>query len=348
MIDITATRQPRLRRLTGLLCAGLLLAPLTANAEWLRDEQAIMGTQVSVEVNHAQRATAQRGIDAVMAEMRRIDAKMSPHKPDSELSQVNKYASDRPVKVSQELMIVLNRSVNFSKMTNGTFDVTFASAGFLYDFHNHLKPKPGELQKAVDVIDYRQMVLDNRANTVKFNKPGMKIDLGGIGKGYAVDRSINILKQLGIQDALVTAGGDTRVIGERWGRPWNIGVRDPRDAKKQVAMIPLENVAVSTSGDYERFFEENGVRYHHIIDPKTGDSARKVQSVTIIGDEATTTDALSTSVFILGVRNGLTMINALPKVDAVIVDNEGKLHYTNGLLQRRAGYAAPKQANAKF
>ena len=159
----------------------------------------------------------------------------------------------------------------------------------------------------------------------------MRIDLGGIAKGYAVDNCIAILQGLGIRNALVTAGGDSRLIGDRWGRPWTIGIRDPRRENGVIALLPLVDVAVSTSGDYERYFEENGIRYHHIIDPKSGDSARELQSVTIIGPDATTTDALSTSVFVLGLAKGLELVNRLPNIDAILVDSAGSMHYSEGL-----------------
>ena len=183
----------------------------------------------------------------------------------------------------------------------------------------------------MDLIDYRNIILDEKAGTVRFSKKGVLIDLGGIAKGYAVDRSIELLEDMGIAHALVTAGGDSRMIGDRWGRPWTIGVRDPRQADKVVGKIPLLDVALSTSGDYERFFVEDGVRYHHIIDPLSGDSARELQSVTVIGPDATTTDALSTSVFVLGLADGLELINRLPDIDAIVVDRSGSLHYSKGL-----------------
>ena len=172
----------------------------------------------------------------------------------------------------------------------------------------------------------------------------MRIDLGGIAKGYAVDRCMTLLEQLDIHNALVRAGGDSRVAGDHWGRPWTIGIRDPRDRKGVVAMIPLIDVAVSTSGDYERFFEQSGVRYHHIINPRTGDSARELQSVTIIGPDATTTDALSTSVFVLGLDKGMALIDRLPGIDAILVDRHGTLYYSSDLLPAknpRTGVKAP-------
>ncbi len=160
----------------------------------------------------------------------------------------------------------------------------------------------------------------------------MRVDLGGIAKGHAVDRSIALLRELDIKQALVTAGGDSRTIGERWGRPWNIGVRHPDDAEKLVAVIPLQDVAVSTSGDYQRYFDKDGIRYHHIINPASGDSARELRSVTIIGPDATTTDALSTSVFVLGLEKGMNLVNRLPGIDAILVDAHGELHYSEELL----------------
>ena len=158
------------------------------------------------------------------------------------------------------------------------------------------------------------------------------IDLGGIAKGYAVDRSIELLARAGIRNALVSAGGDTRVMGKRREWPWQVGIRDPRK-DGIVSMIPLEDAAISTSGDYERFFEQDGVRYHHILNPGTGDSAREVHSASVIGMQATDTDALSTSVFVLGVNKGLALINRIPDTEAIIIDNRGLLHYSDGLAR---------------
>jgi FAD:protein FMN transferase len=161
----------------------------------------------------------------------------------------------------------------------------------------------------------------------------MRIDLGGFAKGHAVDRCIAILRQRGISHAMVAAGGDSHVLGDRRGRPWMIAVRDPRREDGMVAVLPLQDAAVSTSGDYERFFEKAGVRHHHLIDPRTGRSATGARSVTIVADDGLTTEALSKTVFVLGVERGLALINSLPGVDAVVVDASGQLHYSAGLLQ---------------
>jgi thiamine biosynthesis lipoprotein len=166
---------------------------------------------------------------------------------------------------------------------------------------------------------------------VQFLQSGVRIDLGGIAKGYAVDRGIAILQAAGIENALVSAGGDTRVIGRHWDHPWMIGIRNPRDHDGIVTRIPLENAAISTSGDYERYFEKDGIRYHHILNPATAKSPHEVHSSSIIGNRATDTDALSTSVFVMGVDKGLALIDSLPDTEAIIIDSRGRMHYSNGL-----------------
>ncbi len=326
----------RARRSLGALaalCALLALAVPHARAGWRHEEADIMGTRISVELFHEDAAVARQGVARVMAQMRRIDRDMSPWIESSELARLNREAATHPVVVSQELFDLITTSLHYSRLTRGAFDITFASVGFLYDYRRGVHPDEAQRSAATDLINYRNLILDPKAHSIAYSKAGVRIDLGGIAKGYAVDRCIEQLQSLGIRQALVTAGGDSRMIGERWqGRPWKIGVQDPRDPDKLVAIIPLENVAVSTSGDYQRYFEENGVRYHHIINPASGDSARGMRSATLIGPDATTTDALSTSVFVLGVEAGLALVNRLPDIDAIVVDAQGRLHYSDGLL----------------
>jgi thiamine biosynthesis lipoprotein len=303
----------------------------SAGAGWLREDADIMGTRISVELFHANPDLARQGIDNVLREMRRIDAGMSPYIETSELARLNAFAQQQPFKTGEELFSLIRRSLYFSEMTGGAFDITFASVGFLYDYRNRVRPDETQRETAAALINYRNLVLDHHSATIAFSNPGMRIDLGGIAKGYAVDRCISLLQDLGVKQALVTAGGDSRMIGDRWGRPWSIGVRDPRNENKLAAVIPLQDVAVSTSGDYQRYFEEDGIRYHHIINPGSGDSARQLQSVTIIGPDATTTDALSTSVFVMGRESGLELINRMPDIDAILVDQKGRLHYSDNL-----------------
>ncbi|MCO6413144.1 MAG: FAD:protein FMN transferase [Thiogranum sp.] len=324
----------RLSLAAGILALQLLFGA-DAIAEWYKHQADIMGTRISVELFHHDAAVARQGIEVVIEEMHRIDAGMSPYIASSELSHLNSEASRRPIKVSAELFSLIRRSIEFSELTHGAFDITFASAGYLYDYRQAKRPTARQLQESIDLINYHNLVLDPASGTIRYSREGIRIDLGGIAKGYAVDNCIELLRKLGIRSALVSAGGDSRVIGDRWGRPWTIGVRDPRKENNVVALLPLADVAVSTSGDYERYFEEGGIRYHHIIDPKSGDSARELQSVTIIGPDATTTDALSTSVFVLGLARGLHLVNRLPNIDAILVDRFGTMHYSDGLESAR-------------
>jgi thiamine biosynthesis lipoprotein len=300
-------------------------------AEWLYREEAIMGTRCAVELWATNRADGQAAMEAVLADMRRIDALMSTYKPDSEISRVNAGAAAAPVAVSAELFGLLQTAQQYSALSKGAFDITYASVGYLYDYRQHHRPDNAAIAAALPTVDYRQLKLDAARRTVSFGKPGMRIDLGGIAKGYAVDRGIELLKARGYSHAMVNAGGDTRVSGDRFGKPWVIGIRHP-DRKEEVALrIPLEDAAFSTSGDYERYFDEGGVRYHHIIDPKTGQSPHAVRSVTIIASNATRTDGLSKTVFILGPKAGLDFINSLPDADAIVIAADGKVSYSKGL-----------------
>jgi FAD:protein FMN transferase len=323
-----------------LACLAVLLRPQYALAEWLSDEQAIMGTSVRVELWDEDRTAGKAAIDAVMEEMRRIDRGMSPFIATSELSRINQEAASHPVAISQEMFDLIARALEFSKITGGAFDITFSSVGYLYDYRRHIKPTEAEIQRALPGINYRHIILDGEHRTIRFEQPGVRIDLGGIAKGHAVDTSIDLLKRRGITHALVTAGGDSRIIGDRRGRPWMIGIRDPRRKDGMVAMLPLSNTAVSTSGDYERYFEADGVRYHHIINPKTGHSASEVRSATIIAPNATTTDGLSKTAFVLGPEKAIALIESLKDVDAVIIDKNGRMFTSRG-LRNPASQASP-------
>ena len=314
------------------LAVTLLLAwNAVAHAEWYAREDAIMGTRIAVEVWHDDPAAAERAIDAVIAEMHRIDVLMSVYKEDSQVSRVNRDAAAGPVKVDPELSALVSRALEFSEMSDGAFDITYASVGYLYDYRARKHPTESQIQAALPGINWHHVVVDPAASTIRFTQPGVRIDLGGIAKGYAVDTSIAILGKLGITNATVTAGGDSRILGDRRGRPWIVGIRHPDDRNKVIARIPLEDAAISTSGDYERFFDEGGVRYHHIIDPKTGKSPHGIRSVTVIAPTSTIAEGLTKSVFIMGPDRGLALINARSDVDAVVVTAEGKVLYSKGL-----------------
>jgi thiamine biosynthesis lipoprotein len=305
-----------------------------APAGWHEREEAIMGTRVAVQA-WADPSVARAAIDAVMADMRRTDELMSTYKPWSQLSQVNAHAFERPVQVDPDIIDVVTTAIEYSRLGGGAFDITYASVGYLYDYRRQLHPTEAQIEANLASVDYRALQVDPVACTIRFLRPGMRIDLGGIAKGWAVDRGVGILRRHGIEHGMVNAGGDTAFLGNRRGKPWVVGVQDPRNPERVVARIPLEDEAISTSGDYERYFEAGGVRYHHILVPGTGKSPDAVHSVTVVGANATRTDGLTKTVFIMGAERGLEFIHRLGDVEAVIVDNAGRVFCSDG-------FAAPR------
>lgn len=310
---------------------ALSLVSSAAVAEWFVDDKPIMGTNIHVELWAESKEQGDRGLSLVMEEMERINQLMSPYIDSSELSVLNSGAAQGYVKVSKELFDLIAMSKELSKETCGAFDITFASIGFLYDYRENIKPSQQTIDQLLEAVNYKHISLNAKRNEIRFTHPDVKVDLGGIAKGHAVDNAIGLLKQAGFEHALVTAGGDTKLLGDRRGRPWIVGIRDPRQSEKQAVVLPLENIAMSTSGDYERYFDADGKRYHHILSPKSGKSANDVQSVTILGPRSTLNDALSTAVFVLGIRKGMDLINRTPGYDVIIMDNQRKLHYSNEL-----------------
>jgi len=267
---------------------------------------------------------------------------MSTYKPTSEVSQVNAKAADGPMKISKELFDLLVTAKEYSVLTDGAFDITYASVGYMYDFRKHVHPDDAQIDKALPAVNFRHVLLDPKNQTVQFSQKGVRIDLGGIAKGYSVDKGIEVLQSRGFTRAYVSAGGDSRIIGDRFGKPWMVGIRDPSKGEGSViTRIPLADAAISTSGDYERFFEENGVRYHHIIDPRTGRSASKVRSATVIGPYATRTDGLSKTAFVLGPEKAMEIYNRIDDIDAIIVKLDGTVVYSKGMQRGKAGAPPP-------
>ncbi|MBK7614049.1 MAG: FAD:protein FMN transferase [Burkholderiales bacterium] len=306
-------------------------AAVPAAGSWLQCEEAIMGTAIQVDLWADTATQAQDAVNAVMAEMHRIDRAMSPHRPDSELSRINRDAAHTAVPLSPEMERLIEHALAFSEMSDGAFDISYAAAGQLYDYRAGVAPDASTLRTACALVNHRQLLLDQQAGTLRFGQPGMRIDLGGFAKGHAVDRACRILQRLGIRHAMVAAGGDSRLLGDKRGRPWNMAIRDPRRPGEVVAVLPLQDVSVSTSGDYERYFERDGVRHHHVLNPRTGESPRSLHSVTILAEDGLTSEALSKTVFVLGLHRGMALIESLPGVDAVVVDAEGALHFSSGL-----------------
>ncbi len=289
--------------------------PTKANQKWQFNEEH-MGTWVSVFIWGDDEANALRGKKLVMDEFARLDQLMSNFHhdgvPDGEVIQINNAAGDHPIKVGDETYAVIERAIDVSKRSGGVFDITVASFKGLWNFDegmNDTLPSDADVKKRLAVIGYKDIVMDAKARTVFLRKKGMAITLGGIAKGYAVDKASKLLLDAGFKNFMVQGGGDMYVAGDKDGSPWSVGIRDPRGPRDSMfAVAPIKDHSFSTSGDYERGFVKNGKRYHHILDPRTGYPATASRSVTIRATDAFTADAWSKVMFIDGPKEGMEVI----------------------------------------
>lgn len=319
--------------LLSLSPASVLGQSTHSKGEWFRYEDTAMTTRISLEFWHQNAKEADAISARVFAHFHAVDRRMSRYRPDSELSMVNARATKTPQVLSPELFDVLLKAQEISRLSKGAFDISFASVGYLYDFRAGRAPGKAALNTLKTAIDYRNIVLDPQARTVALHGEDMVLDLGGIAKGYAVDLGVQTLREAGVAHARLSAGGDMRLLGDKRGKPWIVGVKDPRVDDAKAVVLPLSELAISTSGDYERFFlNEAGERVHHILSPQTGRPVQGIQSVTVLGVNAIETDALSTAVFVLGVKKGLELINSLPGLDVIILDDQRILHYSDDLM----------------
>lgn len=296
-----------------------------------------MGTQVSVWFWTDREADAAQAAEAMFAEMKRLDAAMTTWRPDSDVSRINAAAGEKPVIVSDETRAVISRAVDISRRTGGLFDITVQAFHGLWKFDQDMDgslPDPADVKKRVALVNWKDIVINNRRKTVFLRRKGMAITLGGIAKGYAVDACARLLRARGLSNFMIQAGGDMYIAGSKGPNPWVVGIRDPRGPKDAMfATAPIKDHSFSTSGDYERGFVKDGVRYHHILDPSTGQPARASRSVTIRANDAFTADAWSKVMFISGWKKGMELIktNKLTDFEAVWVDADNTVHMTKGI-----------------
>ena len=306
-----------------------------------------MGSDLRLSAWTAEAGTP-AAFDDVFREFDRLEALMTVWRESSDVQRINAAAGREPVAVSPDTLAVLRQARQVSEWTGGKFDVTFGVLNDLWRFdhdQDNRVPDAAEVRRRLPLIDYRALRLDDPPGTAFLTRPGMRVNLGGIGKGYAIDRGVEILRRHGLRDFMIQAGGDMYVAGQKDGRPWRLGIQDPRGpGGSTFAAIDLSDSTFSTSGDYERAFVSNGVRYHHIIDPSTGEPARGCRSVTILTDRAVLADGLSTGVFLLGPKEGLALVERLPNVDAVIVTSTNDVVITPRLKGRVQLLAAPTDA----
>ncbi|HWN68615.1 MAG TPA: FAD:protein FMN transferase [Haliangium sp.] len=297
-----------------------------------------MGTRVTVSLWTEHEVDAVRAAAIVFDEFRRVDDLMTTWREDSDVSRINAAAGGPPVVVAREVITVIQRAQEVAKATAGAFDITVGAYRGLWKFDEDKDgtiPDPAAVAARLPLVSYRDIRINLARSTVQLRRKGMSITLGGIAKGYAVDRAVKLLHQQGFHDFLLQAGGDLYVSGRRGDRPWRVGIRDPRgDASTPFALVELEDKTFSTSGDYERSVIVDGVRYHHILDPATGRPAMRSRSVTVMTKDAFTADAWDTALFVLGPEKGMALVEKLPDLEAVFVDAQNQVHVSSGLKDK--------------
>jgi len=319
------------------LALGLLLAHGSLRAATVEDVRLKMGSRFEITAISSDESAARAAIDAAYDEIDRIESLISSWKTTSATSTVNALAGQGPVPVPRELFNLVRRSLKVSELTAGAFDISFAGAGQLWDFKSAAPrlPEPDKIRSALSVVDYKLIQLDERAGTVDLTRSGMRIGFGAIGKGYAANRAVHVLKELDIDGGVVNAGGDLLAFGRQEdGDPWTVAIADPLHRDKVFAYLEISDTAIVTSGDYESFIEIEGVRYSHILDPRTGFPVRDVRSATVLCPDAELADALATGISVLGPEAGLELLNRLKNIDGIIVDSEGELSFSDNLKSR--------------
>ncbi len=304
-----------------------------SSAEYQLFRAPIMST--AIEVLLPKGPDAQRQADGVFGIFRQLEQQLNEWKPGSPIAEVNRLAGSAAVQVDADAIALLNQALEVSRRTGGAFDPTWAALWGVWDFSDHsqgLVPDPAEIARRIPLIDYRKVVVNPQASTVALPVAGMKLGLGGIAKGWALARAGRWLKEQGAPSFSLSAGGQVLVGGRHGARPWRVGLRHPRGAPQAVlAVLDLSDASISTSGDYEHYFERNGVRYHHIIDPHTGQPTRGLQSASVVAADATLADALSTALMVLGRQRALALVAAWPGVECALVDDAGRLWLSKGL-----------------
>ncbi len=318
--------------IVGGLLALRLAPPRTQPGGLVRVQQTSMGTVWNIEVvDHGRPDDARRAISAAYSELERIEAMMSEWRPQSPISQVDAAAGKHAVEVPQELRLLLERSVRYSEKTQATFDITWRGMGNIWHFDEAFTvPTTAQVEAARRNIDYRAIQIIG--NSV-YLPEGKNIGLGGIAKGYGVNRAVDLLVKAGFSDCLVDGGGDVKVSGTHDGKPWSLGIQHPRaEHGKLLGVVRLSNRALVTSGDYERFRMVDGIRYHHIIDPRTGWPATASTSVSVLSNDAEQGVVLAKAIFILGPEKGLELARA-EGVEALLIDPQGKQYATDGFTR---------------
>ena len=294
--------------------------------------QKLMGNRFEITVEAKTATETDFFLKKAVEEISRIEALLSTYQETSETNLINKNAGLKPVKVSDEVFSLIKRSKKISEITDGTFDITYGSIDQrFWNFDTEMTELPNEVlaRKSIALIDYRNIILNTEEKTVFLKNKGMRIGFGGIGKGYAAEKTKNLLKNLGVKAGIINASGDLSCWGiPENGKPWTIGIAHPDFAELPFSTLEVTDLSVATSGNYEKFVMIDGKRYSHTINPKTGFPVHGIKSVTVISPNAEISDALATPITILGTEKGLALINQLKDIECIIIDDDNKFYYS--------------------
>ena len=294
----------------------------------------LMGSRFDITVVASNEKEGNKYIDSAIFEIARIEKLISSWDVNSETSLINKFSGIKPIKVDKELFDLIERSIAISTLTNGAFDISYASMDRIWKYDGTMREMPSEekISSSIKKVGYQNIIIDKEAQTVFLKLKGMKIGFGAIGKGYAADKAKALLIEKGAKAGIINASGDLNAWGKQAnGKDWMVAITNPLNKNKVFSWLPINDSAIVTSGNYEKFISFNGIRYSHIIDPRTGYPSTGIISTSIMTSNAELADAISTSVFVMGVETGLDFINQLKGVDCIIIDEQNKIHTSNNI-----------------
>ena len=317
-----------------ILVAILLLTSFSYGQITHKKKTYLLGSPFEITVIATDSIQGNEFATMAIDEVKRIENLISDWIPTTQISKVNQNSGIQPVKVDNEVYELVERAIKVSKLTNGAFDISYASMDKIWKFDGSMKtmPTPEAIKKSVEKVGYQNIILNPKDTTLFLKNTGMKLGLGGIGQGYIADKIKALLQSKGCTSGIINVSGDINTWGKQLdGKPWTIGIVNPMNKNKVFATFPLDDSAVETSGSYEKFVTFNGKRYSHIIDPRTGYPAQGIVSISVFAKQTEIADALATGVFVLGVEVGLDLVNQLKGIECVIVDDKGKIHVSKGI-----------------
>lgn len=312
----------------------LLFSLSTSAQENFKRTLILMGSRFDITVVASNEKEGNEYIDSAIFEITRIEKLISSWDLNSETSLINKHSGIKPIKVDKELFDLIERSIAISTLTNGAFDISYASMDRIWNYDGSMRKMPSDEEISISIkkVGYQNISIDKEAQTVFLKLKGMKIGFGAIGKGYAADKAKALLIEKGVKAGIINASGDLNAWGKQAdGSDWMVAITNPLNKNKVFSWLPINDSAIVTSGNYEKFISFDGIRYSHIIDPRTGYPSTGIISTSIMTSNAELADAISTSVFVMGVETGLDFINQLKGVDCIIIDEENKIHISNNI-----------------